>query len=191
MQTQPTATHHGVGSAIHKADYCSRGAVIGMGTQVVHTTSVLSTRSIFALQMTEDSIWTILDVTAVFQIVGRSPDGKNGYQEDCIMSVVKAAAHSTFPCMASEVNSVSTRRSPVFWPSCRSFSGIDIVSSVSRYWNHRSETSTGLRDVSWPLNLNASVWERSLVRTTLQGAHTNPIRDTVATCDPWPSKIRW
>lgn len=114
MQTQPTATHHGVGSAIHKADYCSRGAVIGMGTQVVHTTSVLSTRSIFALQMTEDSIWTILDVTAVFQIVGRSPDGQNGYQEDCIISVVKAAAHSTFLCMASEVNSVSTRRSPVF-----------------------------------------------------------------------------
>lgn len=75
-----TATHHAVGFATHEANYCSRGAVTGMVTQAVRTTSVLPARNFFASRMTEGSIWTILGVIAVFPVGGRSPDGQSGYQ---------------------------------------------------------------------------------------------------------------
>lgn len=77
---ESTATHHGVGFATDEANYCSRGAVTGMGTQVVHTISALPARSFFASQTTEDSIWTVLSVIAVFPVGGRYPDGQSGYQ---------------------------------------------------------------------------------------------------------------
>ena len=73
-----TATHRGVRFATREANYCSRGAVTGMGTQVVHTTIVLPLQSFFASQMIEDSIWTILSVIAVFPVGGSFPGGQSG-----------------------------------------------------------------------------------------------------------------
>lgn len=75
---ESTATHRGVGFATHEANYCSRGAVTGMGTQAAHTISVLPARSFFASQMIEDSIWTILSVIAVFPVGGSFPGGQSG-----------------------------------------------------------------------------------------------------------------
>lgn len=81
-----------------------------MGTQVAHTTNVLPARSFSASRMTEDSIWTILSVIAVFQVGGRSPGRQSGYREGYITSAVGAAALSTLPCMASAANLMLTRK---------------------------------------------------------------------------------
>jgi hypothetical protein len=101
---ESTATHHGVGFATHEANHCSRGAVIAMGTQVAHTTNVLLARSSSASQMTEDLIWTILSVIAVFQVGGKPPGRQSGYREGYIMSAVGAAVLSTLLCMVSAAN---------------------------------------------------------------------------------------
>lgn len=80
-----------------------------MGMQVAHTTNVLPARSSSASHMTEDSIWTIVSVTAVFQVGGRPPDQQSEYRESYIMSAIEAAALSTLPCMVSAANLMLTR----------------------------------------------------------------------------------